>query len=461
MRNPRPSERGSAILAVLLFASALAILAAYFIRHASTEANLAEQTYYQSVAMNLAEAGIDEAMLDINNASIGTATGWRPAADNAASWVKIISGAGQPGYTFGAGTGSIFVRVDQWTAHTTAVVTVVAAGRVTFPQSPAVTRQLLVKVAKRPSQGAGLLAKGAIVFNGNIVIDAYDSTLGPPNPTTNRSDQVVVGTTSATATVAVGGNAQIYGFVATGAVQPTVGPNGRIYGTTTGAGVKVDPTRVRTDFVENLPNPTAPGGTAISLGVISGGLSLPRPGDTPQANGRYLYTDSGGGMQLNGTSVLTITGPVDIVLTEDMQMNNSGRIRLVSSGGSEPSMNLYAYGGVQVGGDGLENTTNVPANAHVYALGTEDVQLNGNADFTGVIYAPNAKVQANGNGHINGAIVGKSVDFNGNAKLHYDIRLGSTAASPYYAVKSWIELMDGSATGRPFARDARDPFTFL
>lgn len=436
-------------------------MAAYFIRHASTEAMLANRTYYQSAAMNLAEAGVDEAMLDINNANIGTATGWRAATDNAASWVKLISGSGNPNYTFGAGTGGIFVRVDNWTANTTAVVTVISAGQVTSPQAAAVNRQLVVKVAKRPNQGAGLLAKGSIVFNGNIEIDSYDSSLGIPDPTANRSDQVIVGTTSATATVSVGGNAKVYGFVATGGAQPTVGTNGRIYGATTGAGVKIDPTRVRTDFVENIPNPTAPTGTAISLGAITGGESLPRAGDTPQANGRYLYTDSGGGLQLTGSSTLTINGPVDLILTADMQMNSTGKIRLVSSGGSEPSMNLYAYGGVQFGGDGLENTTNIPAKAHVYAMGTQDVQLNSNADFTGVIYAPNAKIQSNGNGNINGAIVGKAVDFNGNAKLHYDVQLGSTAASPYYAVKSWIELTDGSTSGQPFARDPRDPFTFL
>ncbi len=439
----------------------LAVLAAYFIRHASTESTLASRTYYQSAALNLAEAGIDEAMLEINNANIGTATGWRAATDNAASWVKLINGTGNASYQFGSGTGNILVRVDNWTANTTAIVTVTAVGQVAFPQAAAVNRQLVVKVAKRPNQGAGLLAKGSIVFNGNIEIDSYNSQLGIPDPTTNRSDQVIVGTTSVTATVAVGGNAKVFGFVATGGAQPTVGTNGRIYGATTGAGVKIDPTRVRTDFVENIPNTPTPTGTAINLGSISGSLTLPRTGDTLQANGRYLYTDSGGGLQLSGSSTLTINGPVDLILTADMQMNSQGKIRLVSASGSEPSMNLYAYAGVQIGGDGLENTTNVPANAHIYSMGAEDVQLNGSADFTGVIYAPNAAIESNGNGNINGAIVGKSVKFNGNAKLHYDIQLGGTAGSPYYAVKSWVELTDGSTTGQPFPRDRRDPFTFF
>jgi hypothetical protein len=225
--------------------------------------------------------------------------------------------------------------------------------------------------------------------------------------------------------------------------------------------VKIDPTRVRTDFVENVPNPSAPTGTAINLGSISSNLTLPRAGDAMQANGRYLYTDNGGGLQLNGNTTLTIKGPVDLVLRADMQMNGLAKILLTNAGGASPSMNLYAYGGVQFGGNGMENNTNIPALAHIYSMGSADVQLDGNAAFTGLIYAPNSAIQSNGNGNINGALVGKSITFNGNAQFHYDIQLGSSAASPYYAVKSWIELTDASSPARPFSRDRRDPFTFF
>ena len=444
----------------MIFAGIMALMAAYFLKHASTEAMLATRSYFNSTAMNLAEAGIDEAMLDINNANIGTATGWRAATDNAASWVKLINGTNNPNYRFGSGTGHIFVRVDAWTANTAATVTVTSVGQVTMLNAAAVNRQLVVKVGKRAAQPAGLLSKGAITFNGNVEIDAYDSLVGVPNNPANRSDQVVVATTSATATVAVGGNAEVYGFVATGGVQPTVGTNGRIYGPTTGSGVKIDPTRVRNDFIENIPNPSAPTGTPINLGAITGSVTLPRTGDTPQANGRYLYTDASGGMDLGGSTTLTINGPVDIVVVANLQMNSHGKILLTTAGGAQPSVNIYAYADVQIGGDGLQNTTNVPAKAHIYSMGTGEVHLNGNADFTGVIYAPNSAVHLNGNGNINGAVVGNSVKFNGNAKLHYDVQLGGTAASPYYAVKSWIELTD-TATGTPFPRDRRDPFTFL
>lgn len=445
----------------MVFACVLAVLAAYFIRHAVSESRLAARTFHLSVALNLAEAGIDEAMLDINNAAVGTAPGWRQASDNAASWVKHIEGTGQPAYAFGEGTGNIYVRVDNWTAHTTSDVTVTTVGQVTFAGAAPVSRQIAVKVGKRAAQAAGVLSKGEIKFNGNVVIDAYDSSRGVPDASANRSDQVVVATTSATADLTLSGNAQIYGLVATGGTAPTVGPNGRIYGPSTGAGVKVDPTRVRNDFAENIPDPVAPAGTAATLGAIAANLTLPRAGDTPQANGRYLYTDGTGGLQLSGGATLTITGPVDLVLTDDLQVGSAGKILLSTGGGSDPSLNLYAYGNVDIGGDGLANSTDVPANANLYAMGTDEVLLNCNADFTGVIYAPNSEVHLNGNGSINGAVVGSAVKFNGNPHLHYDIQLASTAGSPFYAVKSWIELTDAPATGLPFQRDRRDPFTFL
>ena len=252
----------------------MAVMAVYFLRHASTESMLATRTFYQSAALNLAEGGIDEAMLAINNANVGTGTGWRAATDNGASWVKLIDGTADANYQFETGTGNVFVRIDNWTANTTAVVTVTAVGQVVMPRAAAVNRQLVVKVAKRAAQGAGILSKNSVTFNGNVAIDSYNSQLGPPHPTTNRSDQVIVATASATATVTVGGNAEVYGFVATGGNQPTVGTHGRIYGAGTASGVKIDPTRVRTDFVQNLPNPVAPTEAGYHLGSISSSLSM-------------------------------------------------------------------------------------------------------------------------------------------------------------------------------------------
>jgi Tfp pilus assembly protein PilX len=455
--NPRPSERGSAILAVLLFASILAVLAAYFLTHANTEARLATRSFYQSTAMNLAEAGIDLAMLDINNANVGVATGYSAAPDNAASWVKRVNGTGQAAYQFGQGTGNIYIRIDGWTANTLSVVTVTVAGLVTFPnpQQAPIAKQIYVQVVKRATQAAAILSKGAINFNGNVSIDAYSSLTGVPNASTNRTDKAVVASNSTTVSPNIG-NATVYGYLETGGAAPIIGSSGSVTGASTPNGVKVDPSRVLTNFNQNIPVATAPSGTAISLGALTS-ATLPQSGDVPQANGRYLYTASS--VSLSGHNTVTINGPVDLIITGDMSMGGTAGITV----GSSASLNVYGYGNLQIGGNGVTNATNVPSNTSFYGLGAagSTVSVGGNGTFTGVVNAPNADITVAGNATIAGAVVGNSVTFSGNATLHYDTQLSGTAASPYYYVKTWVELTDASTGTSPFKRDARAPFTNL
>ncbi|MFI5336875.1 MAG: hypothetical protein ACHQ5A_08830 [Opitutales bacterium] len=442
---------------MLLFAAIIATLSAYFLTHSVTEAKLSTRSFHQSTALNLAEAGVDAAMLDLNNSAIGSATGWRAATDNALSWVRVLGGATDLNYDLGQGYGVVNIRVDNVTAT---VVSITSCGQVILPNGEALAKQIVVKVAKRPLQGAGLLSRGAITLGSgvNVTVDSYNSAAGVPNPLTNRTDQVIVAADSLTADVNVGG-AQVYGYVATGGMLPTVGNHGMVYGATTPAGVAVDPTRERTDFNQNIPTPVAPGGTPINLGAIDT-QTLPRAGDIPQPNGRYLYTDSGLGVSLTGNKTLTITGPVDIILTGTMNMSGNG---LLSVAGATASLGLYASGNVQIAGNGLANATNLPANATIYGVGpaSQTITIAGNGTTTAVVNAPNAAVSVTGNGTIDGAITAGSISFGGNAAFHYDTQLGAVTVSPYYGVKSWIELTDSASGTGAFRRDNRDPFTFL
>ncbi len=190
----------------------MAFMASYFLTHATREAGLSTRSYYESVALNLAEGGIDIAMLDINNSAIGTANGWRAATDNSASWVKVISGSGDANYAFAQGTGNTYIRVDNWTAGTLSTVTVTSVGQVSIPNKAALNKQLVVKVARRSGAAAGLIVKGAIVFNGNVSIDSYNSTLGAWNSSTNRTDLVTVATNSTAANAFSDGNGKVYGY---------------------------------------------------------------------------------------------------------------------------------------------------------------------------------------------------------------------------------------------------------
>jgi hypothetical protein len=192
------------------------------------------------------------------------------------------------------------------------------------------------------------------------------------------------------------------------------------------------------------------------MGVISSSVTLPRGGDVPQANGRYLYT--AGSVSLAGSNTVSINGPVDLIITGDMSMGGSAGVTVV---GPSASLGVYGYGNLQIGGNGVTNATNVPSNTSFYGVGGSgtSISVGGNGTFTGVINAPNANVTVAGNGTINGAIIGNNVTFSGNATLHYDTQLGGTTGSPYYLVKTWVELGDVSTSASPFKRDTRSPFT--
>jgi hypothetical protein len=82
---------------------------------------------------------------------------------------------------------------------------------------------------------------------------------------------------------------------------------------------------------------------------------------------------------------------------------------------------------VRIGGNGIVNTSQIPANLVLYC--SDDV----------VIYAPNADIVLNA-GDVFGALVGRTVTLNGvNSAVHYDTALRDNV-SPYALMRSWEVL---------------------
>jgi len=70
--------------------------------------------------------------------------------------------------------------------------------------------------------------------------------------------------------------------------------------------------------------------------------------------------------------------------------------------------------------------------------------LNGNAEFLGVIVAPNVDINMNGGGNTDydfvGALIVNSVKLNGHYKFHYDEALSRVANNPRLLIASWDEV---------------------
>jgi hypothetical protein len=452
--NQRRTDRGSAVITVLVLAAVTAVIASGFLFRSAQEAKLANRSLYQSVALNLAEAGIEEGLFAANTTTFTTANGWTLASGSTTDYVKTINS----GLGFTQGTGVIYMRVENATSFSP---TVIAAGVISIPNQPNIVKQIRVSAGKRRLWANGMVAKGSLTFSGNTAIDSYDSNNGVYNAVSNRGDQVSVATLStALDPIVLNSNATIYGYVATGADDPVVGANGRIYGATTPVGTAVDTTRIRHDFSANLPDSVAPTTTAMSIPVMNATISLPRAGDTVGTNGRYLYTTTS--MTLAGTDAVTITGPVDIIVTDSIGIAGNAGIT-VSSAGASTSLNIYCPGTISIAGNGLTNLTNVPAKTTIWGTAasgsTQSVNIAGNGSFTGTIYAPNGQVSMTGNGDTNGAIIAKTVTVGGNGKFHYDIQLAALTSDSSYRVSSWVELSAAAGSGNAFARDSREPFT--
>ncbi len=461
----RARKRGSAVITVLILAAVTAVIASGFLFRSVQEAKLANRSFYQAVVLNLAEAGIEEGLFAVNTADLTSAAGWSLASGSTTDYVKTITN----GLSFDQATGAIYVRIDNATGTTP---TVTAAGVATFPGQPKIAKQVRVggQVSSR-IWANGVVAKGTITFSGNAAIDSYDSSLGAYNASgnANRSDKATVATN---ATVQLSGSAEIYGYVATGGAAPSIGGNGRIYGASSPSSLKVDASRVRTDFNANLTDATAPIGIATSLGTLTSSITLPRVGDLPGANGRYLY--SAAKVALDGNAILTVNGPVDIISIGESTVNGSAKI-LISSG-STAALNLYCDSTITLNGAGMVNNTGNAAKATIWgtraAGGSQTVDINGTADFCGTIYAPNAAVKLNGTAGVFGAIICNTITVGGTGDIHYDVQLagavssggptpGVGSGSGTARVKSWSELNDAPGSGKAFARDSRAPFIGL
>lgn len=463
-------QRGSAVITALVLAAVTAIVAASFVSRAAHEARLANRSFYGAVALNLAEAGIEEAMHALNANTYATGGNWSLASGSTTDYVRSITS----GFTFGQGSGALHIRIDN---AASATPTVTSAGVITIPKQPRIVKQ--IRVGGRTGSriwSNGIVAKGAVTFSGSADIDSYDSSLGPYNALTNRSDKATVATNT---TVTLTGAAAIYGYVATGGSQPNVGGSGRVYGATSPSSPLVDPSRVRTDFNTNLTDATAPTGTATSLGAYSiGGVTsatLPRAGDLPGPNGRYLYTCSS--MSVGASGNLKILGPVDIIVTGNVSVGGAAYIAVGGVGATDPSLNLYSPGTIDIGGSGMVNNTSLAIKATIWGtLPTgatkQSITVSGAGAFTGTIYAPNGNITLSGSGGVYGAVIGNAVTLSGASDIHYDVQLGSavsvggptpgaSGSTGTMRLLSWSELTGIPGGGSAFARDSRQPFAAL
>jgi hypothetical protein len=440
---PRP--RGAVLIVALLITALIALaLGSYLTLNLSTS-RLARQSYQQSSAFHLAEAGAEEAVWSFNQANAHNASAWSGwTVQGSAAWRKF------PGFDFGGNTtGAVKVYVNNISPGASEKPSMVAMATIESPGTPPATRMISVTLSRRSYFANGIVAKDTLRFSGlNTSVDSWNSdpdsnpaTAPIPYSEAVRSDKGGIATLAVQSASMLVNQAHVWGYVATGGAEPEVGVQGSIRGASTAEGVRIDPARVSTDFAASLPLLTAP----------VDGTPLAAVGDTLGTAGQATKWRVAS-ISLNGNKTLTILGDVTLVLTASTgsALDVTGNAAILVPDGS--SLTVYVEADFKVAGNGLANSNTRPGTVRIWGTSTsasgQGIHLAGNGALKAVVYAPNADIQVNGNGDIMGAFVGNKVTFTGNAKFHYDESLASEGDNAPFGISRWRELTTAEERAR-------------
>ncbi len=265
----------------------------------------------------------------------------------------------------------------------------------------------------------GLFGDIGVTLSGNGLIDSYVPTDGPYSTASRRQNGHVATNNTATASISLTGNADIYGDVAVGyGGNPETGIHTSGHGTIYG-----DETSLAE--VQDMAPLDDPGGGATDSLSLSGNSSK------TFSSGEYRLPS----ISISGNGDAYINGNVTFYVSGNTSISGNGCIHV------QPgcSLTIYASGAISIAGNGIINGSNLPD--HLLIYGTQSctsVSISGNGDLYAGLYIPNANFSVSGNGDLFGSVIADRVSISGNGDIHYDEDLTNVPVFPGdYKILSW------------------------
>jgi hypothetical protein len=435
----RRDQSGSMLITASVAAAIIAIIIGSILAYLGNEYAFNMRSHRWTQALSLAEAGVEMGFAEFNNYYLvgsngfSSARGWYNGGGG--TYYRWVSS-----YTNGAGVvdGSVYAYVNGvGSAHPYLFAYGYCS---TTPRGPVVYRAVECQLFRNSMFPAGMVAKGSINMNGNnVTTDSYDSTdlaksTNSQYDASKRQANGDIATNNSIINSDVSlGNANIHGTVATGASgSVSMGPNGTIGPTFSNPATTVAQAQssgwVRNDFAVDIPDVNLPSGA--SSWSSQGSL-----GNKTLSGGTYKATD----ITLKGNDTLTINGNVSIYITGSKAIAMGGNGKIVVSNGA--TLTIYSAGDMSIAGNGIVNNSTSDMNVQLYGLPTcTSVSLQGNGNWSGIVYAPEAAFSMGGggsSGQFSGGVVANTIDMNGEVVFHYDEALRNTFGGGAYNVASW------------------------
>lgn len=422
-----PANQGSALVISMVIAVILLICLTSYLALVMDENRAVGRAQTWNAAMPMAEAGVEEALTQLQYAGNGTnlaTNGWTLGADGLYHKSHKLNSSTRYAVAIQPATDPVI-----W-----------STGYVSSAASQtAIARLIKVVVVPGPSFGQGITSKGTISLTGGAYLDSYTVTNGVYDlqPT---AEAIALTDTNIAGAVTLKGSPYILGYVETGP-GPMTGSSATL--DTGGTAIVGDSNYVATGGSgTNSPNAEA-GHYSNNANFQFNDVSAPSFGSYYTSFTALGSTNIAGSSGLNTDyevsslpTPLFIYGNVTIYLTAASTKitGSSGYIDIATNS----SLTLYLAGSLSLGGGGVINENGRANVLTIYGLPTcTSISYNGGANFIGVVDAPEAAFTFGGNESAIGAFVVDSCSVSGTGGVHWDSSLSSSGG---FLVNNWNEM---------------------
>ncbi len=472
----RPHEKGMILAVATIVVMVMLIMAFPFLFKLSAQYRTTEKGFKSGSAFELAEAGIDRALWEMNRPfAFEGGLVWNEAQQGTETIANLTAADGTV-------IGDIGITVSSPTGGSPDTRFIESIGRIRFIGDRTVDRAVRVNLEKyfKSIWDFGFFADTDVYVRTNLMIDSYNSNNGAYG-TTNRGNEGHIGTNGTQDNafdINQGSSSAVYGNIASGvgsdpanltniinlpsdsvfkSYSPTTVPVGeRSIMTSTFEMPSVDlanlPPRAMFNTTYDFstwftadPDPSAPLSASQIVSGKNKGAYAPGQGNfTLTAANSGVYTS----MNLSKSNV-TISGNVAIYVTGldgatgAFAMSNNSSITIGPNSSLTLILGKTTY--YQANNTTINNTT-APGNLMI--LGTDQftgtMSYKCNTQNKAAIYVPRAEFMVeNSNTHIYGAVVCRRFNFPVNINLHFDEALADLnyvkGGIPYWKLTSWQE----------------------
>ena len=377
-----------------------------------------------NAAMATAEAGIEEALAQLNPGAPA------PSINRSANgWGTATNGI------YGPVTRSMTNNSSYSVVYTTDTFPVIISTGTVYVASinATLTRVVRVTTADAGLYKAGFATKYNLDLKGNnIETDSFNSTVASLS-TAGQYDPLKTSTNGDLASIAGivnVGNATVNGTVLLGPTASETMNNGLITG------------GVTNDFNVEFPDVVLPSGNPIPavpllLPVVTNGVSY----DYAFFIGGYYSIN---GLKNSDSIYVAPNTSVTLLLTGNCTLNNI-YVAWNGTNAASGSLTVYMDGpSFSLAGNQVVDSGNALNFSYYGTTNNTAISFGGNSSFTGTIYAPEADFHMGGGGttpydFVGAAVVG-SATLNGHFRFHYDENLTRGGPKSGYVATSWTEL---------------------